>query len=385
LLRFLALEALGALVLFELGLRVVYGLGLGLERELYMSGSRTKYSHVENLPDLLRLTPNGFVPFRQEGDFVSNSKALRTSEYTTEKDAGTLRLLVFGDSFTYSSGGVAYRMLWHSRLGEELRARTGREVEVLSLGVPATGPDFALRLWDVEGSRLGADLVVLAFFVGNDFTDVGGYLADRAWMDMIARNVYAVRLVRNLHLMNKLEQSGLSTARAVVHDSGGYVLPESELRVDELGKTLSVETHERLTVNRMVVADEREVGRVARAVERVREVVGDIDRSVRATGGRLVVMAIPDEYQVDEALRRRSLARQGEDEAHYDLDRPQQILSGICSELGIPLVDLLPASRAWAAEAPLYLERDTHWNPRGNRLAAEELAEFLIENRLIGE
>lgn len=378
------LEALCVLVLLEVGLRLVYGLGFGLERTLYMSGSRTKYSHVESLPELLKLTPTGFVPFRQEGDFISNSKSLRTSAYAREKAPDTLRVLVFGDSFTYSSGGVAYRTLWHSRLGVLLRERTGREVEVLSFGVPATGPDFALRLWDVEGCELDADLVVLAFFVGNDFTDVGGYLADQAWMDSLARNVYTVRLVRNLHLSSKLEHRGPKPPPAVVRETGGHVLPEGEMRRDEVGHELPVDVHEKLTLARMIVADEREAPKVERATQRVQEILADFDRSVRERGGTFAVMAIPDEYQVDAPLRRRAIERGGEDESHYDVDRAQRLLAEICDELAVPFVDLLPESRARAEEQTLYLERDTHWNPRGNRMAAEVLADYLIENVLAG-
>ncbi len=45
----------------------------------------------------------------------------------------------------------------------------------------------------------------------------------------------------------------------------------------------------------------------------------------------------------------------------------------------IPFVDLTDAFRRATAAETLYLERDTHWNAAGNRLAAAVLAQYLTE------
>ncbi|MBY0278934.1 hypothetical protein K2Z84_26685, partial [Candidatus Binatia bacterium] len=49
----------------------------------------------------------------------------------------------------------------------------------------------------------------------------------------------------------------------------------------------------------------------------------------------------------------------------------------------VPALDLLPASRRASAAGPLYRPRNTHWNGAGNRLAAAELARFLVAERLV--
>lgn len=57
--------------------------------------------------------------------------------------------------------------------------------------MPAVGTDFELRLRQLAGRRLAADLVVLAFSVGNDFLFAKGAL------DWLARRCFLARLARN--------------------------------------------------------------------------------------------------------------------------------------------------------------------------------------------
>jgi hypothetical protein len=59
---------------------------------------------------------------------------------------------------------------------------------------------------------------------------------------------------------------------------------------------------------------------------------------------------------------------------------PQRRLGEICERLGVPLLDLYPAFEAGGAE----LYRDTiHFNKRGDRVAADALADFLREEGLL--
>jgi hypothetical protein len=108
-----------------------------------------------------------------------------------------------------------------------------------------------------------------------------------------------------------------------------------------------------------------------------------LDEKVRQSGARLAVMLIPDEYQVDPEVFARAAGRAGMPAATYDLERPQRELAPALAVRGIPALDLLPPSRRAAADQPLYRPRDTHWNAAGNRLAASELARFLVDRRLV--
>jgi hypothetical protein len=100
----------------------------------------------------------------------------------------------------------------------------------------------------------------------------------------------------------------------------------------------------------------------------------------RAGAVPLLVMLIPDEFQVEEELWREVVAA---DAAIGELDRdqPQRVLGSWLAVQGIPCLDLLPALRGVSPGADgrrhLYGSRDTHLNARGNLLVGEELARFL--------
>ena len=94
---------------------------------------------------------------------------------------------------------------------------------------------------------------------------------------------------------------------------------------------------------------------------------------------RLVVMLIPDQFQVEEDVWT-GLVAQGRVE-QADRDRAQKLLLPWFEQNGIPCLDLLPVLRAEPPMADglrhLYHRRDTHFNARGNEVAGDELAEFL--------
>jgi SGNH hydrolase-like domain, acetyltransferase AlgX len=83
---------------------------------------------------------------------------------------------------------------------------------------------------------------------------------------------------------------------------------------------------------------------------------------------------IPDEFQVNPAVLEAALREGGLDRGNLDLEGPQRRLTRFLAELGVPCLDLLPA---FARVPATYAERDTHWNVRGNRLAAAEIASWV--------
>jgi hypothetical protein len=107
--------------------------------------------------------------------------------------------------------------------------------------------------------------------------------------------------------------------------------------------------------------------------------LGYLERLVADCRTRRVAVAfmlIPDEFQVNPAVLDRAVRDAGVDRAAVDLELPQRRLSAFCREHRIPCLDLLEAFRG---EPDTYAPRDTHWNVRGNRLAAEHIAAWLHE------
>ena len=93
----------------------------------------------------------------------------------------------------------------------------------------------------------------------------------------------------------------------------------------------------------------------------------------------LYVLIIPAEIQIDEGLKEWTLKKSALSQAEFDFDLPQKRLTHILSRLDIPYLDLLGTFRSAPEDDTLYTHRETHWNLKGMRLAAEELEKALLK------
>jgi len=91
---------------------------------------------------------------------------------------GTLRIVFLGDSFLVGEG-VRAEALLTSRLEMDLSAR-GFDAEVYNLSAIDYGTTQQLMLLDEYGPRIHPDVVVLAFFTGNDVINNALELAGRS-------------------------------------------------------------------------------------------------------------------------------------------------------------------------------------------------------------
>ncbi len=378
----LAVVQLGlTLALLEVGVRVLRNHQPGLRALLYEPTTPTRFQEIDSLPDLLEKSVLGYRPYQEFAGFVLNSRSLRTREYTQRKDPGTYRVLALGDSFTFGSGGVPHRQHWPTLLEEGLSKRRSERVEVLRLGVGGTGTEFQLRLWQIEGALLDADAVVVAFFVGNDFFEAQGKLAQefpRSAADRVAAASLGFRLLRNLvraRLDTEAGGVGDLTAPSRNDRRGGYEIPGYAERFDPDKPLLTTDAQLRIESKLMDLtarAFERQFLALFRRVARTLE---GFHAEVTETGAEFTVLIIPDVYQVDDTLRDAVLRAKGRPLEAYDLDRPQRTLVEFLTARGIDHVDVLPAFRLRGRSMRLYRPRDTHWNPAGNQLAARLLLE----------
>jgi hypothetical protein len=122
-----------------------------------------------------RLRPGIKGYFLQEGKgWVSiNSHGLRDREHSLSPPSHTLRIAVLGDSFAEamqvdreeSFWAVMEKDLQHcGRLG-------GRRVEVINFGQAGFGTAQELLAWRHRAAKFAPDIVLLAFFTGNDVAD----------------------------------------------------------------------------------------------------------------------------------------------------------------------------------------------------------------------
>ncbi|NQW26242.1 MAG: hypothetical protein HQ473_07770, partial [Cryomorphaceae bacterium] len=111
-----------------------------------------------NIPDWSATTMGGKLNI--------NSKGLRDREYEYAKPDGWRRILVLGDSFVWGYG-VADDEIFTEYL-ERRFEKEGTKCEVLNTGVSGWGTDQELLYLTRHGHKFHPDLVVLAFYLGND-------------------------------------------------------------------------------------------------------------------------------------------------------------------------------------------------------------------------
>ena len=96
----------------------------------------------------------------------TNSKSLRDREYSYEKPTGWRRILVLGDSFTWGYG------VGDSDIFTEIMETTFEcdklKWQVINTGVSGWGTDQEYLYFVREGAKYSPDIVVLAFYLGND-------------------------------------------------------------------------------------------------------------------------------------------------------------------------------------------------------------------------
>ena len=97
-----------------------------------------------------------------------------------------------------------------------------------------------------------------------------------------------------------------------------------------------------------------------------------------------MLVIIPDEFQVNDELFE-VLMKRVDDPGSYDREYPQMRIRGFARERSIQVLDLLDAQRGGQGAKRVYHLRDTHWNARGNRIAGEALAQFLLRSLSSGE
>jgi SGNH hydrolase-like domain, acetyltransferase AlgX len=318
-----------SIVMLELLLRLFGQASIPVRQLLYLPGQVPELAGVDTLDELVAVAPLPLPPLRIWGGFRLNSHGLYTAEYERTKPIGTVRVVTLGDSFTFDSGMVPPASIWHAQVGTALAGRFGRPVEVVNLGLPAVGPRFAAKMYEVEGRHLAPDLVVLGLFMGNDLTDESGSRAaglkrwSYAWH--AARNLWALRAARRF--------------RRVEAEAAHVFLRSRRAQVTE-------------------------------RITDVVQVVAELQAAVTATPARLVVALFPDQLQIDVLHREAILGGAGIAAADFDADGVVAELRDALVARGISVVDVAPALKA-APDAPrLYRRQDVHWTVAGNTVAA---------------
>jgi hypothetical protein len=305
--------------------------------------------------EAFRLAPN-----RNYGDLLStNRHGYPSREFEPAKRPGVFRIAALGDSFAV---GVVRQDYNYLTLLETLRPNT----EVYNFGVAGIGPQEYYEILQAEIWPYTPDLVLVSFFVGNDV---------RESMQLNVKLLGAKR--RRMHpegfgLYVFAQRAWRLTAEWFSHRES----PPTGDRVTQPYTLLSMSraTHLQIEARRLDVCRPSRAQSLEKHWGHSLTYLDKIIDACRRRQVPVAVVLIPDEFQVNPVLLEEVLQTSQVPREDVDLDLPQRRLRAFLAEKEVPYLDLKPV---FAGVADTYRPRDTHWNERGNRLAAEQIAAWL--------
>lgn len=288
------------------------------------------YDHYN--PSLIFYKPN-YNPFRGLPHstlfgFQLNSGGFHDVEFVPKRK-GTFRILALGDSFAF--GVVPYHNNYLTLLEEELKTE-GREVEILNMGVPRTGPQDYVDLLIEEGLPLEPDLILVSFFMGNDFTgltatDRPPTLRTSSYLASLFYYAFSIRPFLD-------EATDYGAAGNDYDDHAPAFTREKflETELGQLGVFLQAGQRNRTS------AFETSFTELKVPLETLKHLSG-------RKGAAIAFVLIPDAIQVYETLQKEVGDAFGERVIPHDLTYPNAALTGWLKEMAIPSLDLMAPSK----------------------------------------
>jgi len=359
------------------------------------------------------LAPDGHAHQRNR-DFAilvhTNSQGLRDRPHDHAKPDGTFRIVVLGDSFM-----EAYQVQLEEALPFRLQEILApRKVEVINLGVGGYGTAQELLALREEGLRYSPDLVVLAFFVGNDILDNSRPLQDlllgeddpRVYgrpyalaTDLASELGWVPPEIERARALEEQKRRGREGLRAIgnflqpvmlgsaLERAAGSLLSRFEGRSPEdpnlgLGWPFLEAFSPELGHSGLSAMDYQKLWGGAWLV--TRRLLLETKSLAAANGASFLVMVVPDFFQVEP----RYLAAMTRENPGLRIDatRINRELERFCAAHAIEFFD--PTNTLAAAEArregPFFYQiEDHHWNSAGHALVASELTQHLEDRGLV--
>jgi hypothetical protein len=338
-----------------------------------------------------RKTPGAQVVYDRREYHVEyrvNGRGLRGPERAYEKTPGAPRILALGDSFVEAFMADDPRTVT-SRLESHLGAR-GCRAEVINGGTVGYSTDQEYLFYRDEGRKYAPDVVVLFVYLN----DIPWLIRDRYLAYPKPRLDFAADppVVSNQPVPPYVP-APVTAARERPGDGPTSHLLEFVKQRLERG---SARTYNRLAgmglwepLRKLPMNEELqmyrvpELGHLRPAWSAFTWTVQSLSRVAAEGRARLVVAYIPSRMEVSPRVWEFTRER-------YDIDDTFQRgavadrVAYIAGRVGVPMLDLTePLARADSLLAPTYYQTDSHWNPKGQDVAAQALAGFLVARGLV--
>jgi lysophospholipase L1-like esterase len=283
----------------------------------------------------------------------ANSLGIGHGEISDVKPSGLFRVLILGDSIAWDRGRVlglpegsrGFVTQVQERFGS---LRTG-PVDVINAAIPGYTTYQERTLFERDLARFAPDLVILQYCLNDNH-----------------RFLHMLNLTGRWLVTPEAERAMLPEGQGWLTSfvRSSYLLMELRVRLSGLQKRAAGRFPWDSNMDMAPAWQDQTWSDFAGHLQAIR------DHLIRS-GGRLAVVAVPLEAQLDQALLDRDTA--------YTV-KPQRRLAEVCERLGVPLLDLHPAFLA-NRDRRLY-DDGIHLTASGHAVAADQILEFLQARHL---
>jgi len=333
-----------------------------------------------------QLKPGATGLQRSEGHahVVINTGGFRGPEVAVTKPPGVVRVAVVGDSFTEGMH-VPYEQTFCAVMERELSRclPRGLRPQVLDFGVSGYGTAQELLTLREQVWPYAPDLVILAFFPGNDVSDNSSALDSESWLSgERCRPHFSIRdgaLIehdefRTLPLANLWCHSVFWLNRFAIMDYLGEPVVILQRVVTKPKAASEVARHEPGLDDE--IYGPPPTSRWSKAWAVTEKLIVEMSREVKARGARFAVVTTSTPIQVypDASYRRSYLQKIG----GVDLFYADHRLEALGAQEGFAVLNLAPPLQLYADQHHAFLHGfantqlgSGHWNELGHRLAGE--------------
>jgi lysophospholipase L1-like esterase len=337
------------------------------------------------------LNPGASFEWPGEGEpsFIqANTDGLRDREHTKEKPPKTFRIAVMGDSFTEALQVPMEKTFWwkmRKQLNKKCTALGDRKVEVINFGVQGYGTAQQLMTLRHKAWKYSPDLVILAFFPGNDIIN------NSKKLDFYQRRPYFVykngELVPDMSWLKISPKEHEYLRFSLVDNLPTWLVNNS--RILRLVRQVDLENKKRLLdateKKRSSKNFQEPIDSVWKEAWQVTEgLITLMNQEVKAKKADFMVLIVSTGLQVyPDPMARQSYMKQF---GIKDFSYPNQRIKSLGDSLNITTLDTVPRLREYAEKNktcvhgfPNALPCEGHWNSQGHEQVAQLIAQDLCD------
>lgn len=339
----------------------------------YVKPSMLFYSSSSDI--VTRLNSIRMKPHSPYFNFRLNSEGYHDEEFFHAK-ASDLVIGLLADSFGF--GVVPYEYNFATIAERELQRRfrsSYRRIAIHNFGIPAIAMEEYAYLLETEVLQTNPSMVLLCIFVGNDIIESqefgqinpSRYCLQNWFLWLLPKRLFilakekigATGRQKNRFEIGQLNEQG--RVPAYVYDSSRERPTYSEDKFLEIERWRFFESCNPNYYN---------------CRKGFKGLFNGLDYFQKRLGTRLIVVILPDEFQVNDKLYKKIIA-ENPLYVFFQRDYPQKRILTYCKENGINCVDMLQALRKGQKIGRTYHLQDTHLNAHGNRIVGKALAEAI--------